>query len=61
MKFKFFELIIVDEYSMLGKPMLGKIDMRMRQAKGTNLPFGGITENSFQMKECWLILNLKVS
>jgi hypothetical protein len=37
------ELIIIDDYSMLCLPMLGKIDARLREAKGNNLFFGGLS------------------
>ena len=39
-KFSSLELIIVDEFSMLGLNLLGKIDQRLRQAKNRDQPFG---------------------
>ena len=42
-KFELVKLVIIDEYSMLGKPMLAKIDLRLRQAKACNRLFGGIS------------------
>ncbi len=36
-KFRHVKVIIIDEYSMLSLTMLGKIDARLREAKGNNL------------------------
>jgi hypothetical protein len=36
-------LVIIDEFSMLGQKELQWVDMRLRQAKGNNEPFGGLT------------------
>jgi len=42
-KFARVKLVILDEYSMLSKDMLTKIDFRLREAKCKNAPFGGIS------------------
>jgi hypothetical protein len=42
-KFRHVKIIIIDEYSMLSLTMLGKIDARLREAKGNNLFCGGLT------------------
>ncbi|KAK3926023.1 LOW QUALITY PROTEIN: ATP-dependent DNA helicase [Frankliniella fusca] len=36
------QLLIIDEYSMVGCKMLRQIDLRVRQAKGVNEPFGKV-------------------
>lgn len=37
------DLLIIDEFSLLGQIMFGKIDRRLRQAKNKNVLFGGIS------------------
>jgi hypothetical protein len=44
-KFKDVKIVIIDEYSMVSQPMLGKIDFRLREATGIAKPFGGISLN----------------
>ncbi|KAK3922134.1 ATP-dependent DNA helicase [Frankliniella fusca] len=36
------QFLIIDEYSMVGCRMLRQIDLRLRQAKGVNEPFGNV-------------------
>jgi hypothetical protein len=36
-------LVVIDEFSMLRQKELHWVDMRLRQAKGNNEPFGGLT------------------
>ncbi len=42
-RFSNIRLVIIDEFSMLHQKELHWIDMRLRQAKGNNEPFGGLT------------------
>ncbi|MFO0089655.1 MAG: ATP-dependent RecD-like DNA helicase, partial [bacterium] len=37
------KVVIIDEFSMLSQPILGKIDKRLKQAKGNSEPFGGVS------------------
>ena len=37
------KLIIIDEISMVGSALFTRVDTRLRQIKGVNLPFGGIS------------------
>ena len=37
------KVVIIDEFSMLSQPILGKIDTRLKQAKGNSEPFGGVS------------------
>jgi DNA replication protein DnaC len=37
------DLLIIDEFSMLGQEMFGKIDRRLKQAKNNNSPLDGIS------------------
>ena len=36
------QLVIIDEYSMVSLPMFGKMDARLREAKGKGIFFGGV-------------------
>jgi len=36
-------MVIIDEFSMVSQVMLGKIDLRLRQAKINNITFGGLS------------------
>ena len=42
-RFKNIKFIIIDEYSMVGCKLFYLIDKRLRQAKNSDLPFGGLT------------------
>jgi DNA replication protein DnaC len=37
------DILIIDEFSMLGQEMFGKIDRRLKQAKNNNSPLDGIS------------------
>ncbi|KAK3931451.1 ATP-dependent DNA helicase pfh1 [Frankliniella fusca] len=37
-----FKFLVIDEYSMIGATLLRKIDLRLRQAKENNEPFGNV-------------------
>ena len=39
------KVIIIDEFSMVSQPLMGKIDFRLREAKGIQKPFGGVSVN----------------
>jgi ATP-dependent exoDNAse (exonuclease V) alpha subunit len=42
-KFEKTNHLVIDEFSMLGQEMIGKIDRRAKQAKNNNLIFGGMS------------------
>jgi hypothetical protein len=41
-RFQNAELVIIDEFSMIGKNMMGKLDIRLRQATGKQSMLGGL-------------------